>query len=143
MIFFTMLSERFNLQFCRRCDEINRQHFFGQPIVSSSENGISINYSRLELMNQPYMSPIVVVPTISVVSVDALNKQPYSSSPLHPPPPYQGGIAVATAVSGPTVVVASAAPSSRQMQVIVPHGATSGTTIAVQSPQGDNLSVFY
>jgi hypothetical protein len=112
-----------SLTFVSKCNDINRKYFFNQPIVSYGEEGVTINYSRLEIMNQPYVSPVVV-----------------STSPFHGQPS-QKYVATAVASPAPIVTAIPVPPSPQVFQVTIPEGYTPGSHLTVSAPNGQQISV--
>ena len=109
----------FFLSFPSKCNEINRKYFLNQPIVSYGQDGVTINYARLEIMNQPYVSPALV-----------------SVSPIHNQAPKY-----AYATPAPIVTAIPIQPPPQQLQVTIPEGYPPGSTITVATPNGQQISV--
>jgi hypothetical protein len=119
----TLCSSLISFSLDSKCNEINRRYFFNQPIVSFGEAGVTINYSRLQLMNQPYISPVIV-----------------STSPIHQQP---DGKYYPSAVAAPAPIVTAVPvpPSPQVLQVTIPEGYTPGSTMTVSAPNGHQISV--
>lgn len=78
---------------------------------------MTINYSRLEIMNQPYVSPVILSPIQSNVKYAVASPAP---------------IVMAVPIPQP--------PSPQILQVTIPEGAMPGSVLTVTGPNGQQIS---